>query len=160
MTRKQRRFAFLALGLTVLAVATALVLMALRGTIVAYYGPKEAISRLASGDIRPGQRIRLGGIVAPGSLMRGADKHVSFAITDGDVTVNIAYNDILPDLVREGESAIAQGSFGAGDGFTADLVLAKHDEKYMPPEVVDSLKKAGRWKEGEDGKPVPSSVAP
>ena len=152
MTRKQRRFAFLALGLTVLAVATGLVLFALRDTIVVFYGPKDAISRLASGELKPGQRIRLGGFVATGTLVTGGDKQVSFALldaTDNATTVQVSYNDILPDLMREGQGVVAQGTFSDAGAFTADLVLAKHDEKYMPPEIVNELKKSGRWREGD-----------
>ncbi len=163
MTRKQRRFAFLALGLTVLAAATALVLIALRDTIVVFYGPKDAISRLASGELKPGQRIRLGGLVAEGSLDYGADKHVSFAVldaTDHATTVTVSYNDILPDLIREGQGVVAQGTFGEGNAFTADLVLAKHDENYMPPEIVNELKKSGRWGEGGEGYAPPESAQP
>ena len=163
MTRKQRRFAFLALGLTILAAATALVLVGLRDKIVVFYGPKDAISRLASGELKPGQRIRLGGFVARESMTFGEDKHVRFAILDaGDhvTTVTVTYNDILPDLIREGQGVVAQGAFGEGEAFTADLVLAKHDEKYMPPEVVNELKKAGRWREGEEGYTPPETTAP
>lgn len=160
MTRKQRRFAFLALGLTVLAAATALVLIALRSEIVVFYGPKDAMTRLASGELKPGQRVRIGGLVVPGSMTGRDDRHVRFAITDGASTVNIAFDDILPDLVTEGEGVVAQGVFGADETFVADQVLAKHDEKYMPPEVADALKKSGRWQEGEGGKPVPQSIAP
>ncbi len=163
MTRKQRRFAFLALGLTVLASATGLVLAALRDTIVVFYGPKDAISRLETGELKPGQRIRLGGFVAKDSIRHGAEKHVSFAILDAmdhTTTVEVAYNDILPDLMREGQGVVAQGAFDAGGDFTADLVLAKHDEKYMPPEVVNELKKSGRWREGEEGYKQPESATP
>ncbi len=160
MTRKQRRFAFLALGLTVLAASTGLVLAALRDTIVVFYGPKDAIARLESGELKPGQRIRLGGLVAPGTLKAGIGKEVSFAITDGEATVNVSFNDILPDLIREGQGVVAQGVFVAGESFTADQVLAKHDEKYMPPEVADALKKSGRWKEGEAGAAAPESTYP
>ncbi len=160
MTRKQLRFAFLALGLTVLAAATALVLMALRDTIVVFYGPKDAINRLASGELKPGQRIRLGGLVAPGSLMTGGGSEARFAITDGEATVQVAFNDILPDLIREGQGVVAQGVFVTPDNFEADQVLAKHDEKYMPPEVAKALKEQGRWKEGEDGAPVPETAPP
>ena len=163
MTRKQRRFAFLALGLTILAAATALVLVGLRDKIVVFYGPKDAISRLASGELKPGQRIRLGGFVAKDSIAFGADKHVRFAILDaGDhvTTVTVTYNNILPDLIREGQGVVAQGAFGEGEAFTADLVLAKHDEKYMPPEVVNELKQAGRWREGEEGYTPPETTAP
>lgn len=163
MTRKQRRFAFLALGLTVLTAATALVLMALRDTIVVFYGPKDAVTRLASGELKPGQRIRLGGLVAEGSLLHGTGKNVSFEILDvGDraTKIAIAYNDILPDLIREGQGVVAQGTFAAGGAFTADQVLAKHDEKYMPPEVVEELKKSGRWREGEADYAPPEAAQP
>lgn len=163
MTRKQLRFAFLALGLTVLAAATALVLMALRDTIVVFYGPKDAMTRLAAGELKPGQRIRLGGFVAKDSLEYGADKHVRFAVldaTDHTTSITVSYNDILPDLIREGQGVVAQGAFGVDGAFTADLVLAKHDEKYMPPEIVNELKKSGRWREGEDGYSPPEAGAP
>ncbi|MFT3809239.1 MAG: cytochrome c maturation protein CcmE [Micropepsaceae bacterium] len=162
MTRKQRRLAFLALGLTILALATGLVLGALRDTIVVFYGPKDAISRLESGELKPGQRIRLGGFVAKDSLQYDAEKHVRFAILDaGDhtTTITVTYGDILPDLMREGQGVVAQGAFGEGKAFTADLVLAKHDEKYMPPEIVNELKKSGRWREGEGYVP-PETTTP
>lgn len=163
MTRKQRRFAFLALGLTVLAAATALVLTALRDTIVVFYGPKDAITRLETGELKAGQRVRLGGFVAKGSIRHEEGKHVSFSIldaTDNTTTVTVAYNDILPDLMREGQGVVAQGAFDESRAFTADLVLAKHDEKYMPPEIVNELKKAGRWREGEEGYTAPEPSAP
>lgn len=160
MTRKQRRFAFLAGGLLVLGVAAALVLVALRDTIVFFYGPAEAIARLDDGQLRAGQRIRLGGLVEPGSVSRPAGGPITFTITDGTATVKVVFGDILPDLFREGQGVVAQGTFADDRSFVADEVLAKHDETYMPPEVADALKKSGRWKEGENGAPVPPASQP
>lgn len=155
MTRKQRRFAFLAGGLAVLGVAAALVLVALRDTIVFFYGPEEAIVQLDQGGLKPGQRIRLGGLVGIDSVERPKDGPIGFTVTDGAAEVKVSFAGLLPDLFREGQGIVAQGTFDEARIFRADEVLAKHDEKYMPPEVADALKKSGRWKEGEDGEPVP-----
>lgn len=153
MTRKQRRFAFVAGGVGVLAVAATLVLFALRDTIVFFYGPSEAQTRLADGALSPGQRVRLGGLVAEGSVKRTGDGPIQFVITDGNANVTVAFPGLLPDLFREGQGVVAQGSFDDARAFQADEVLAKHDEKYMPPEVAAALKESGRWQEGEDGAP-------
>jgi cytochrome c-type biogenesis protein CcmE len=158
VTRKQRRLAFVAGGVSVLAVAATLVLFALRDTIVFFYGPSEAQVRLADGELAPGQRVRVGGLVAEGSVKRGDDGPVQFVITDGNANVTIAYAGLLPDLFREGQGIVAQGSFDEARFFQADEVLAKHDEKYMPPEVAAALKEAGRWKEGEESAPMPGAV--
>ncbi|MCC6919389.1 MAG: cytochrome c maturation protein CcmE [Alphaproteobacteria bacterium] len=160
MTRKQRRFAFLAGGLAILGLAAALVLFALRDTIVFFYGPGEAMARLESGELRPGQRVRLGGLVEGGSVHIVKDGPVTFAVTDGNATVPVSFVGLLPDLFREGQGVVAQGSFTDGRQFAADEVLAKHDEKYMPPEVAQALKDSGRWKEGEAGEAVPAKAAP
>jgi cytochrome c-type biogenesis protein CcmE len=157
VTRKQRRFAFLAGGLAVLGVAAALVLFALRDTIVFFYGPGEAIARLESGELRPGQRVRLGGLVEGGSVNIEKDGPVRFVVTDGEAQVPVTFVGLLPDLFREGQGVVAQGMFTDERAFTADEVLAKHDEKYMPPEVAEALKESGRWKEGEEGRAVPEA---
>lgn len=159
MTRKQRRLAFLSGGLAVLGVAATLILTALSDTIVFFYGPGEAIARLDKGELSPGQRVRLGGLVEAGSVARDAGQPVHFTVTDGNANVSVVYAGLLPDLFREGQGVVTQGSFGADRVFTADEVLAKHDEKYMPPEVADALKKSGRWKEGE-GDQAPPPTAP
>jgi cytochrome c-type biogenesis protein CcmE len=159
VTRKQRRFAFLAGGLAILGVAAALVLFALRDTIVFFYGPGEAMARLESGELKPGQRIRLGGLVEGGSVSTQADGPVTFVVTDGAAQVPVTFSGLLPDLFREGQGVVAQGSFSETRAFTADEVLAKHDETYMPPEVAEALKKSGRWKEGEDGRPIPETYS-
>jgi cytochrome c-type biogenesis protein CcmE len=129
----------------VLAIAAVLVLFALRDQIVFFYSPTE----LAEKGLAPGTRVRIGGLVEEGSVVRNGDGSVRFAVTDTAKTVSVAYHGILPDLFREGQGIVAEGTL-AGDGsVTAETVLAKHDENYMPKEVVDALKAQGVWKEGE-----------
>jgi len=145
MTRKQRRGVMIGGGIAVLAVATLLVLSAMRDTIVFFHAPSE----VASGKVKPGLRFRLGGLVKEGSLKRGAGPDVEFTITDTASTVNVAYRGVLPDLFREGQGVVAEGKLEQGGLFRADTVLAKHDETYMPKEVADALKKQGVWQPGE-----------
>jgi cytochrome c-type biogenesis protein CcmE len=141
MTRKQRRLSLIAAAALVLAVAAGLVLTALRDTIVFFNSPTDITEK----HIGAGTRIRLGGLVGNGSLKRGDDLHVRFDVTDGNKTVPVAYRGILPDLLREGQGVVAEGALDAGGVLIADTVLAKHDERYMPKDVVDALKKQGHW---------------
>jgi cytochrome c-type biogenesis protein CcmE len=97
--------------------------------------------------VAPGTRIRLGGLVKPGSVHRGDKLAVRFDVTDGKRAITVAYQGILPDLFREGQGVIAEGALEPGGTFKADSVLAKHDERYMPKEVADALKKQGHWKD-------------
>jgi cytochrome c-type biogenesis protein CcmE len=109
---------------------------------------------LATNPVPPGTRIRLGGLVGEGSVVRGEGSTVRFAVTDasGDL-VHVRFTGILPDLFREGQGVVTEGTFESGsDLFTADTVLAKHDEKYMPKDVADRLKQQGLWKEDEAAK--------
>ena len=145
MTRKQRRLTMIACAGVVLAIAAGLVLIALRDQIVFFYSPSE----LAEKTLATGSRVRIGGLVQEGSVVRDSAGGVRFAVTDTAKTVTVAYHGILPDLFREGQGIVAEGVI-AGDGsVTADTVLAKHDENYMPKEVVDALKAQGVWQEGE-----------
>ena len=130
-------------ALAVLAIAAALVLNALRDSIVFFTTP----AHIAEKNIVPGQRFRLGGLVQPGSLVRGDKLHVKFEVTDGKAAVPVAFQGILPDLFREGQGVISEGALDAGGVFRADTVLAKHDETYMPKDVADALKKQGHWKD-------------
>jgi cytochrome c-type biogenesis protein CcmE len=148
--RKQKRLMVIAAAGTVLALALGLVLFALRDTIVFFYGPTE----LAEKGLTPGTRLRLGGLVEAGSVVRGANQTVTFAITDARNSVPVTYTGLLPDLFREGQGVVTEGVLEPGGRFRADSVLAKHDENYMPREVADSLKKQGLWQAG-DGKPKP-----
>jgi cytochrome c-type biogenesis protein CcmE len=145
MTRKKRRLILIGASVGVLAVATALVLGALRDSIVFFNSPTD----VAEKSVSPGTRIRIGGLVKPGSLQRGDNLQVRFAVTDGKTDISVHYQGIVPDLFREGQGVVAEGKLEPGDTLAADTVLAKHDESYMPREVVDALKKAGRWQEDE-----------
>ena len=142
MTRKQRRAVLIGTCLGVLALAVGLVLMALRDSIVFFYTPAE----VAEKHLDTGQRFRLGGLVEDGSLKRGEGTTVSFVITDKRATLPVTYTGVLPDLFREGQGVIAEGMLTPGGVFHADSVLAKHDEKYMPPEVAKKLKEQGVWR--------------
>jgi cytochrome c-type biogenesis protein CcmE len=145
MTRKQRRLTLIGGSLGVLAIAIALVLNALSDSIVFFNSPTDVVEK----HIAAGSRIRIGGLVKPGSLQRGDNLRVSFQVTDGKSEVAVRYQGIVPDLFREGQGVVAEGKLEAGGTLDADIVLAKHDERYMPREVVDALKKTGRWQEGE-----------
>jgi cytochrome c-type biogenesis protein CcmE len=145
MTRKQRRLTMIASAGVVLAIAAGLVLFALRDQIVFFYSPSD----LAEKALTPGTRVRIGGLVEEGSLVRNGDGSVRFVVTDTAKTVSVAYRGILPDLFREGQGIVAEGTLAADGSVTAETVLAKHDENYMPKEVVDALKAQGVWKEGE-----------
>lgn len=141
MTRKQRRATFIAVSLGILGLAVGLVLYAMSDSIVYFYSPSDAVER----GVEPGERIRLGGLVEQGSLEDLGDATVRFNITDFVETVIVTYRGVLPDLFREGQGVITEGAFDEAGAFTADNVLAKHDEYYMPPEVADALKKSGNW---------------
>ena len=114
----------------------------------------------------PGTRIRLGGLVAPGSVSRGDPLSVRFEVTDGNQAIPVTYQGILPDLFREGQGVVAEGTLDNSGVFKADNVLAKHDETYMPKEVADALKKQGHWKDeyekkgGGSASSAPPSGAP
>jgi cytochrome c-type biogenesis protein CcmE len=143
MTRKQRRLVLIGGSLGVLALAAVLVLSALKDSIVFFNSPSDVVEK----RIAPGTRIRLGGLVKPGTLERGENLAVRFEVTDGNKEIRVAYQGILPDLFREGQGVIAEGALDGAGQFKADSVLAKHDEKYMPKEVADALKKQGHWKD-------------
>ena len=145
MTRKRRRLLALGTSLALLAAATALVLAAFNENLVFFYGPSD----LAGKAIGPDRRIRIGGLVEQHSLTRSAGgREIGFRVTDGKTTIAVVYDGALPDLFREGQGVVAEGRLRRDGVFAATSVLAKHDEKYMPPEVADALKKAGRWQEG------------
>jgi len=145
MTRKQRRLILIGSSLGVLTIAAALVLSSLSDSIVFFNSPTD----VAEKHMAPGARIRIGGLVKPGSVQRGENLNIRFEVTDGNHDVPVRYQGIVPDLFREGQGVVAEGRLEAGGMLAADSVLAKHDERYMPREVADALKKSGRWQEGE-----------
>lgn len=145
MTRKQQRLGLLALCMAALAGATALVLVAFNDNLVFFYSPSELKAKPLAAD----RRVRIGGLVEAHSLSRDPDgQGISFRVTDGSADVAVVYRGPLPDLFREGQGAVAEGMLRRDGVFAASTVLAKHDEKYMPREVVDALKKSGHWQEG------------
>ena len=145
MTRKKRRLVTIGLALGVFGTAVGISLYALRDSIVFFYGPSEYAAKAPA----PGTRLRIGGLVETGSFTRDADRTVRFAVTDTKADVHVVYAGLLPDLFREGQGAVVEGTVEPGGLFRADSVLAKHDERYMPREVADALKKQGVWNEGE-----------
>jgi cytochrome c-type biogenesis protein CcmE len=147
MTRKQRRLTMIAAALSVLGVALGLVLFAMRDNIVFFYSPAEIVAK----DVKPGTRLRLGGLVKEGSIEKGADRFVSFVVSDGTSEVRVRYTGLLPDLFREGQGVVTEGVLEDAKSFRADSVLAKHDETYMPREVADALKKQGHWQNEKQG---------
>lgn len=136
--KKQRRIQVIALAAVALLGATGLVGYAMRDGINYFRSPSQVMSE----PPRAGETFRIGGLVVEGSIKRGEGTEVSFAVTDTNETVPVRYNGILPDLFAEGQGMIALGKL-EGETFVATEVLAKHDESYMPKEVIDSLKEQG-----------------
>jgi cytochrome c-type biogenesis protein CcmE len=143
MTRKQRRLYFVVLGMLALGTAVALVLSAMSDSLVYFYSPTDVVEK----HVPEGRRMRVGGLVAEGSVVKDG-KTVSFQVTDNANLLPVTYTGILPDLFREGQGVVAEGKIDHGK-FVASEVLAKHDEKYMPKEVADALKKNGQWQGGK-----------
>lgn len=141
MTRKQRRLATILGCLAVAGIAIGLILYAVRDTIVYFYTPSE----IAEKKISNGTHIRLGGLVEIGSVEKG--ETIKFSVTDNIASMKVSYRGLLPDLFREGQGVVAEGIVSSNNEFTADKVLAKHDETYMPKEVADKLKEKGVWKQ-------------
>jgi len=146
MTRKQRRLSVIAGLGAVLAVALGLILFALRDQIVFFYSPTEIHEKA----VAAGTPVRLGGLVKQGTWKKSGDQN-DFVVTDGTTEMVAHYTGILPDLFREGQGVVVEGAVATDGTFAATNVLAKHDEKYMPKEVVDELKAKGEWQRGGAG---------
>ena len=155
MKPKQRRLTFVAIGLVLLGIAAALILNASQETLVFFRTPSELITGAEAEE----RRMRLGGLVEDGSVVKGAGAEVHFRVTDLEAAVPVVYVGILPDLFREGQGVVAEGHMRGGV-FVADQVLAKHDENYMPPEVADALKASGHWEEMGDAMKGEATPAP
>lgn len=148
MIRKQQRLYLVVTGMLLLGTATALGLSALRDNLVFFYSPGDLQAR----DVSTIPHFRLGGLVKNGSVVRDG-KQVRFVVTDGIADISVQYTGILPDLFREGQGVVTEGRLGPDGTFIASEVLAKHDETYMPAEVVESLKKSGHWTGQPNGGP-------
>jgi cytochrome c-type biogenesis protein CcmE len=139
MTRRsRRRLQALSLGMLGLGVAVALALTAFRDNLVFFYSPSDIVAN----HINPGRTFRLGGMVENGSVKHEGDT-TEFRVTDMSKTIDVTYRGQLPDLFREGQGVVTEGTLEPNGMFLAREVLAKHDEKYMPPEVANALKRAG-----------------
>jgi cytochrome c-type biogenesis protein CcmE len=142
--KKQRRLAFAIALLVAGACGAALIVFALKDNILFFYSPSD----LATRPVPAGTSFRIGGLVQQGSVVRNQGLDVRFVVTDGKNSVPVHYTGVLPDLFREGQGVVALGKRESNGVFDAQEVLAKHDERYMPPEVVDALKRSGHWQEG------------
>ncbi len=135
MKKRHKHLAFIIVGITGLGVASLLILNAFRSNLVFFYTPTQVLA----GEAPTTRPFRVGGLVEKGSVKHEGLK-VSFTVTDYNKSIVINYEGILPDLFREGQGIVAQGRLKPGNVFIAQQVLAKHDEKYMPPEVASTLK--------------------
>jgi cytochrome c-type biogenesis protein CcmE len=143
--KKQRRVQIILVAFVALAGATALVGYAMRDGINFFRAPSQVIAEPPS----PSEVFRIGGLVEEGSIVRGQGETVTFSVTDGGATVPVAYTGVLPDLFEEGQGMVGTGSYIDGV-FQASEILAKHDETYMPKEVVDALKEQGVYQHTGD----------
>ena len=147
--KKQRRLAFAITLLLAGGGAAALAVYALQDNILFFYSPSDIAAHPEK--VPEGRAFRIGGLVEKGSVKREQGLEVHFVVTDGKNAVPVDYSGVLPDLFREGQGVVAMGTRNSNGVFLAREVLAKHDEKYMPPEVVDALKRSGHWQEGQGG---------
>ena len=143
--KKKRRIAFAAALVAAGVGAAVLIVGALKDNVLYFRSPADVAQKV----VAPGIAFRLGGLVEKGSIHHGSGAEVSFTVTDGKGTVPVSFNGVLPALFREGQGVVTLGKLNETGTFQASEVLAKHDERYMPPEVVEALKRSGRWKEGE-----------
>jgi len=151
LTRKSRRLSLVAAALAIVGVAVGLGLYAMRDSLALFLSPAE----IAEKAVKPGTRLRVGGLVEEGSVVR-TDNRLVFKVTDGAKSLGVecfgACFGGVPDLFREGQGVVAEGVLSGEGRLAADQILAKHDERYMPREVVEALKKQGRWQEGAAAK--------
>lgn len=153
MKAKHQRLLFIGVAVAMIAGATALILRNFNDSIVFFYSPSDIISK----HPKVGEHIRIGGLVEKGSVQHPAAQEVIFITTDNTNTLTVRYKGELPALFREGQGVVAEGQLEADGSFTATNILAKHDEKYMPPEVARAIKDSGQWKDGNptSAKPTP-----
>ncbi len=147
--KKKRRIQIISVAAVALALSTALIGYAMRDGINFFMSPSQVLAEPPS----PNEVFRIGGLVEPGSIVRGQSDTVVFRVTDGPGSVEVRYRGILPDLFSENEGMVGTGRFVDGV-FQASEILAKHDETYMPREVMEALKAQGEW-HGPDPESLP-----
>ena len=140
--KARRRLVVFLIAAPIFAGAVGLSLYALRGTVVYFYTPAQ----LLEAHVSVGRTVRLGGLVKPGTVVRAGDGSVSFTVEDKLKEIAVSYKGELPDLFREGQGVVCEGDVTGATSVHATQVLAKHDEKYMPKNVADALKKQGEWR--------------
>ncbi len=140
----------LAVAAPVLVLALAVAIYAMKGSISLFYTPSQALAA----HVPPGQTIELGGLVRMGSLFKKPDGEIDFVVVDKTTASPVTYKGEVPDLFREGQGVVARGAFDTAGVFIATEIFAKHDEKYMPPELAAALKKQGEWR--GDGAQAPA----
>jgi cytochrome c-type biogenesis protein CcmE len=145
----RRRLMTLSVAAPVLVLAVGVALYAMRGSISFFYTPSQA----EAAHVPVGQAIQLGGMVRAGSVVKRSDGEVDFVVADKRATSPVTFRGELPDLFREGQGVVAIGAYDASGVFVATQILAKHDEKYMPPELAAALKKQGEWR-GDGAQPT------
>lgn len=151
----RRRLMTLSVAAPVLILAIAVALWGMRGSISFFYTPSQAMAA----HVPAGQPIQLGGLVRPGSLAKRQDGEIDFVVADKRSASPVSFKGELPDLFREGQGVVAIGQYDASGRFVARQILAKHDEKYMPPELANALKKQGEWR-GDGERPRYGAGAP
>jgi cytochrome c-type biogenesis protein CcmE len=140
MTPRRQRLLTVALVLTGVALAVGLALQAFEENLLFFYSPTQVLA----GEVPEGRTFRLGGLVTDGSMYREpGELKVRFTVTDNNNSLTVFYEGVLPDLFREGQGVIANGTLQPDGSFRAEEVLAKHDENYMPPEVAEMLAEQG-----------------
>jgi cytochrome c-type biogenesis protein CcmE len=152
MKPKHRRLLTVLIVALVMGGAAAGILSSFRDQLIFFYTPTELYTSMAENRFERGREVRLGGLVKEGSIYRTKSGKTGFIITDLTHEVHASYTGLLPALFREGQGVVAQGQFNDKDTFVARTILAKHDENYMPREVVDALQKSGRWQHAEESK--------
>lgn len=150
MKPKHQRLLFIVVSMMFLCAGTILTMSAFRSNLIFFYSPSDLQKNIAEKTLAEEKILRIGGLVKAGSIKNSdIDDSISFVITDGNADIEVVYKGILPNLFREGQGCIAEGSLSADGKFNAQRILAKHDEKYLPREVVDALKRSGKWQGGD-----------
>jgi cytochrome c-type biogenesis protein CcmE len=144
MRRRDQRLVVIAVAGVFVALATTLMLVGFRDAVVYFYSPTELATKARAGEI-----VRIGGLVEEGSLARDAQGALLFTVTDGNARVRVRYQGEPPDLFREGQGVVIDGTYTPNATFAAQTLLARHDERYMPREVERALKARGEWKGGD-----------
>jgi cytochrome c-type biogenesis protein CcmE len=142
MKPKHQRLVFVVISMACLTVSVLLIMRTFRDNLVFFYSPSD----IAAQAVAPERLIRIGGLVEAGSMKRGENGLLEFELSDGKASIHVRYQGMLPALFREGQGVVAEGYLADATHFQAKTILAKHDERYMPAEVVDALKRSGRWK--------------